>query len=69
MKFKKEKRELVSSLKNAFKIELTTIPLYLSAMISSNPDQLVFDIIRTVVKDEMKHLFIVSNMLNAVHEK
>ena len=49
-------------------MEFFTIPLYLSAQFSA-PNKITKNLIREVVKDEMKHLFIVSNILNAVHDE
>lgn len=45
---------------------MTTIPLYLSALFSIKDEGEASKLIRSVAKDEMKHLFIVSNLLNAV---
>lgn len=63
------KCQLIDLLKEAFKIELTTIPLYLSALFSIKDEGEASKLIRSVAKDEMKHLFIVSNLLNAVGEE
>lgn len=60
------KEQLFDLLNEAFKIELTTIPLYLSALFSIKDEGEASKLIRSVAKDEMKHLFIVSNLLNAI---
>ena len=64
--FEQDKRKLIELLKGAFKLELTTIPLYLSAMYSITTEGEATELIRSVAKDQMKHLFIVSNILNAL---
>ena len=47
--------------------ELYTIPLYLTAMYSANSEEEAA-IYRSVVHDEMKHLFIASNLINAIRD-
>ena len=65
--FKQKKAILRNKLKDAFAFELFTIPLYLTAMYTS-PSSEHQKIFREVVHDEMKHLFIASNLLNAIRE-
>ena len=66
--FSHRKLELIHDLRTAFKIEMTTIPLYLGALFSSNHKNTT-NVIRQIVKEEMKHQFIVSNVLNAVFDE
>ena len=63
--FNADKEDLIADLKTAFTLELSTIPLYLTAMFTA-PEKHTENLIRSVAIDEMKHLFIVSNLLNAV---
>ena len=66
--FNHKKLELIHDLRTAFKIEMTTIPLYLGALFSSNHNKTI-SVLKQIVKDEMKHQFIVSNVLNAVFDE
>jgi hypothetical protein len=63
--------DLREALRNAIKLELGTIPPYLTALFSIKPGTNVAAgaIIRSVVIEEMLHLSLVCNMLNAVDEK
>ena len=65
--FNEMKRNYIEKLKGAWKIEFFTIPLYLNALFTA-PNKKTEKLIRTVVVDEMKHLFIISNALNALHD-
>ena len=67
MDFYTMKRTFIEKLIGAWKIEFFTIPLYLNALFTA-PNFATKNLIRTVVVDEMKHLFIVSNALNALHD-
>lgn len=55
-------------LKQALRLEHATIPPYLTALYSIKPGKNVdaFHIIRQVAVEEMLHLSLVSNVLNAV---
>ena len=66
--FNTEKQALISTLKTAWQIEFYTIPLYISALYTAENKQ-THDLIHGVSIDEMKHLFIVSNALNALHDE
>lgn len=61
-------RDLHSSLQAAIVLELATIPPYLTAYFSLKPGENteVADLIRSVVIEEMLHLTIAANVLNAV---
>lgn len=65
--FDKNKKQLIKDLKSAFLIELTTIPLYSSALFSVE-DQDTKNQLKKILRDEMKHLFILSNVLNSLHD-
>jgi hypothetical protein len=58
-----------AALANAIKLELATIPPYLTAMFSIKPgaNAAAGAIIRSVVMEEMLHLSLACNILNAVH--
>ena len=58
---------MINTLKSAWSVEFYTIPLYLSALYTA-PNKETQDFIRSVSIDEMKHLFIASNVLNAIHD-
>eukprot|EP00058_Branchiostoma_floridae_P011442 XP_002596930.1 hypothetical protein BRAFLDRAFT_76430 [Branchiostoma floridae] len=60
--------ELKRALQLALQIELATIPPYLSALFSikDGNNRKVAAIIRSVVIEEMKHMSLVSNLLNAI---
>ncbi|XP_066288239.1 uncharacterized protein [Branchiostoma lanceolatum] len=60
--------ELKRNLQVALQIELATIPPYLSALFSikDGDNKEVAALIKTVVVDEMKHMTLVSNLLNAI---
>jgi len=61
-------RDLHESLRSAIVLELATIPPYLTAFFSLKPGENtdVADLIRSVVIEEMLHLTIAANVLNAV---
>lgn len=65
--FKEKKNELRQKLKDAFAFELFTIPLYLTAMYTTDSTEYQ-QVFREVLHDEMKHLFIASNLINAIRE-
>jgi|HubBroStandDraft_1064217.scaffolds.fasta_scaffold17865_3 rubrerythrin len=56
------------SLQSAIKLEHSTIPLYLYALYSLNPDKNaeIASIIQSVVVEEMLHMTLASNVLNAL---
>ncbi|CAH1238988.1 LPA [Branchiostoma lanceolatum] len=60
--------ELKRTLQVALQLELTTIPPYLSALFSIKDvdNREVAVLIKSVVIDEMKHMALVSNVLNAI---
>jgi Ferritin-like len=62
--------DLRKALRNAIKLELGTIPPYLTALFSIKPgaNAAAGAIIRSVVIEEMLHLSLACNMLNAVGE-
>lgn len=66
--FHKAKQNFVKLVKGIWHVEFFTIPLYLSAQFTA-PNNATRDLIRGIVKDEMKHVFIVSNILNAIHDE
>lgn len=59
---------VLDSLQNAIKLEHATIPLYLYAMYSLDPvkNPEIASIIHTVVIEEMLHMTLASNVLNAL---
>jgi hypothetical protein len=61
-------QELHESLQSAIVLELATIPPYLTAYLSLTPGENtdVADLIRSVVIEEMLHLTIAANVLNAL---
>jgi hypothetical protein len=61
-------RDLHRSLQSAIVLELATIPPYLTAYFSLKPGENddVADLVRSVVIEEMLHLTIAANVLNAV---
>ncbi|CAH1238985.1 Hypp5677 [Branchiostoma lanceolatum] len=61
-------QELKRALQVALELELTTIPPYLSALFSikDGNNREVAALIKSVVIDEMKHMALVSNILNAI---
>ena len=61
--------DLRVALGNAIAVELSTIPLYLTALFSIKPrkNAAAGAIVRSVVIEEMLHLGLACNMLNAVH--
>ncbi|KAI8489964.1 hypothetical protein Bbelb_323250 [Branchiostoma belcheri] len=63
-----ETDELKKNLQLALQLELSTIPPYLSALFSikDGDNEEVAALIRSVVIDEMKHMALVSNLLNAI---
>ncbi|XP_066302822.1 uncharacterized protein [Branchiostoma lanceolatum] len=60
--------ELKKTLQVALQLELTTIPPYVSALFSikHGENREVAALIKSVVIDEMKHMALVSNILNAI---
>lgn len=65
--FATKKAVLRQLLKNGFAFELLTIPLYLNAMYGA-PSNTIQKLIRGISHDEMKHLFIASNLINSIRE-
>ncbi|XP_078660983.1 uncharacterized protein LOC144905272 isoform X2 [Branchiostoma floridae x Branchiostoma belcheri] len=61
-------KDLQKTLQTALELELATIPPYLTAMFSlkDGRNREVATVIKSVVLDEMKHLTLVANLLNAV---
>ena len=68
MDFYMMKRNYIEKLVGAWRIEFFTIPLYLNALFTAGNKE-TKHLIHTVAIDEMKHLFIVSNALNALHDE
>ena len=66
--FQRAKENLIHHVKGIWHVEFFTIPLYLSAQFTA-PNRATYDLIRGIVKDEMKHVFIASNILNALHDE
>ena len=66
--FYKMKKNFINKLKGAWRVEFFTIPLYLSALFTA-PNAETKHLLHTVAIDEMKHLYIVSNALNALHDE
>jgi rubrerythrin len=63
--------DLMDYLKAALQLEHATIPIYLTALYSIHPDKNIDarNIIRVVMLEEMLHLTLVANILNAVGGK
>jgi hypothetical protein len=63
-----KKRQLLDWLQIALELELATIPPYLVALLSIKPthNRATAEAIRSVVVEEMLHLALVSNLINAV---
>ena len=63
--------ELKELLQLALFIELSTIPPYLVAMYSlkENSNRIPFELIRSIVIEEMLHMILVSNILNSIGGK
>ncbi|CAH1241295.1 Hypp6340 [Branchiostoma lanceolatum] len=61
-------KDLKKALQTALELELATIPPYLTAMFSlkDGHNGEVLEVIQNVVLDEMKHLTLVANLLNAI---
>ena len=61
-------RELKAGIQNAIKLELATIPPYLCALYSihEGTNRMATGIIRSVVMEEMLHLCMAANLLNAI---
>ena len=59
---------VISALQSAVKLEHATIPLYLYALYSLNPakNPAIVDIVQSVVVEEMLHMSLASNVLNAL---
>ena len=66
--FYQMKKNFINKLKDAWKVEFFTIPLYLNALFTA-PNTKTKHLLRSVAIDEMKHLYIVSNALNALHDE
>lgn len=64
----KEVKELRKYLQNAIELEHATIPVYLTGLFSIKPgtNKEVSNIIRSVVVEEMLHMSIACNVLNAI---
>lgn len=73
------KDDLMGLLQNAIALEHSTIPVYLSALYSIKPSQLltsnnanafslnaIYNVLKSIVIEEMKHLCLISNLLNAI---
>ncbi|WP_313202969.1 ferritin-like protein [Pseudomonas sp.] len=63
-----EKSELSQWLHTAMGIELSTIPLYMTALISIKPgkNRVAANLIRSVMMEEMLHLLLAGNLLSAI---
>lgn len=63
--------EVLASLQIALKLELSTIPPYLTTLYSIQPgtNQIPAEIIRSVVVEEMLHMVLVANLMNALGGK
>lgn len=66
-----EKQELGRRLHGAMSIELSTIPTYMTALISIKPgrNRVAANIIRSVMMEEMLHLSLAGNLLSAIGGK
>src|SRR5579871_5978246 len=66
--FDKKIEELKSMLQTALELEHSTIPPYLCALYSIKPDTnlMPVQIIRSVVIEEMLHMIMVANLINAI---
>ncbi|NEO96090.1 MAG: hypothetical protein F6K56_40470, partial [Moorea sp. SIO3G5] len=64
----KEAQDLYTHLQAALELEHSTIPPYLTALYSIQPNsnQTIAEIIFSVVREEMLHMVIVANVLNAI---
>jgi hypothetical protein len=64
----KEPSDLYHHLQKAIELEHSTIPLYLTALysIQANSNQAVAEILFSVVREEMLHMVIAANVLNAI---
>ncbi|WP_052230283.1 ferritin-like protein [Streptomyces sp. CT34] len=65
---KATKKGLLKLLQAALKLELTTVPLYLTGMYTIKPgtNREAFLTMRSVVMEEMLHMALVSNLINAL---
>ncbi|MBB5020468.1 hypothetical protein HNQ59_003788 [Chitinivorax tropicus] len=63
-----EKHELYRRLQVALAIELSTIPVYMTSLISIKPgrNRVAANIIRSVMMEEMLHLSLAGNLLSAI---
>jgi len=63
--------ELKKAIQTAIELEHSTIPVYLTAYFSIKPEQNVevANIIWTIVREEMTHLALACNLLNAIDGK
>lgn len=63
------REDLYDSLQGAIELEHATIPPYLTAIFSLHPgkNNEIRDVLRSVVVEEMLHLAIAANTLNAIH--
>src|SRR3954469_14158950 len=66
-----ERKELYSLLQSALQLEHATIPAYLTTLYSLKPDTnwKVIEVLRSVVVEEMLHMVLVANVLNAIGGK
>lgn len=65
---KQEKNEIIALLQQAMIFELSTIPAYMTALISIKKEhnRVPADIIRSVMMEEMLHMCLVGNILSAL---
>jgi hypothetical protein len=71
MTTQEKKQELFEMLQKAFELEFTTIPPYLLAALSLHPNsnRKSFSIIHSVYMEEMLHMILAANTLNAIGGK
>ncbi|WP_371763446.1 ferritin-like protein [Massilia sp.] len=71
MTLDQEKEDLVAWLHTALAIELSTIPVYMTALISIKPgsNRVPANLIRGVMMEEMLHLALAGNLLSAIGGK
>ncbi|TJZ54200.1 ferritin [Streptomyces piniterrae] len=71
MQKKADKGQLLKFLQAALKLELTTVPLYLTGMYTIKPgtNREAFLTMRSVVVEEMLHMTLVANLINALGGK
>lgn len=68
LSLKPSKKQLLKFLQAALKLEITTVPLYLTGMYSIKPgtNKEAFLTMRSVVLEEMLHMTLVANLINAL---